>query len=253
MREIGSSSVALFAVFDSEHGDLLELAGSGTLVAFGESHYILTASHVWERVLKGAVKVGITLTDNISHRFLMDVAAIVICGAPRAAASEDWGPDLIFLRIPEEHLGTIKAYQSFYDPEVDGKKSLNVNHVEMWVLMGAPAAFGKFTRIHADIEINGLFANIGPGCYNRGDFDYYDLEMNLSAPGVPASFGGVSGGGLWRVMAHCSCSGGNIDWLRILEGVAFYQSPIVGGRRIVRCHGPKSIIAASPRNAATNR
>ena len=47
MRSIGSSAVTLFGVFDEKGKDRLELAGSGTFVLCGGSHYILTAAHVW--------------------------------------------------------------------------------------------------------------------------------------------------------------------------------------------------------------
>jgi hypothetical protein len=56
-------TVALFALFHTPEGDLLSLAGTGTLVASGDGHYILTAAHVWHEVLKKADKVGITLRE----------------------------------------------------------------------------------------------------------------------------------------------------------------------------------------------
>jgi hypothetical protein len=103
MRSLGSSAVTLFAVFDEKGKDRLELAGSGTLVLCGESHYILTAAHVWEKVLKSAAKVGITMTDNIDHQYLTDVAAIIPTTLPlNDAGWNEWGPDLAMLRIPPE-------------------------------------------------------------------------------------------------------------------------------------------------------
>src|SRR5438477_2056323 len=77
VRNLGSSTVALFAVFNDKGKNRLELAGSGTLACIGNSHYILTAAHVWEEVLRSAVKLGITLTDNINHRTLIDVNTVV--------------------------------------------------------------------------------------------------------------------------------------------------------------------------------
>ena len=77
VRSLGSSTVTLFAVFDDHGKDRLELAGSGSLVRADDRYYVLTAAHVWEEVLKSAVKMGITLTDNINHKHLIDVAAII--------------------------------------------------------------------------------------------------------------------------------------------------------------------------------
>ena len=246
IRDIGSSTVALFAVFASKEGDRLELAGTGTLVVLGASYYILTAAHVWEEVLKSAAKLGITLTDNINHRYLMDVKTIVPHALARPQNWGEWGPDLVLLRIPSEYVGGIKAFQFFYDLTVNGSTALGVDHVETRVLMGTPKVRGKFTQTHADVEINGLFVNSDAPCETRGDFDYFDLEIDRSIPGLPENFGGVSGGGLWKVSVYCSCSTGRIDWVRTLEGVAFYDLVIESGRRIIRCHGPKSIVAIIP-------
>jgi hypothetical protein len=77
VRNLGRSTVALFAISRSHGGDLLKLAGTGTLAVVGDSYGILTAAHVWEDVLKSAVKLGITLTDNINHKRLMDISTLV--------------------------------------------------------------------------------------------------------------------------------------------------------------------------------
>jgi hypothetical protein len=42
-------STPLFAVSKTAQGDWLRLAGSGTLLARDDTHYILTAAHVWPR------------------------------------------------------------------------------------------------------------------------------------------------------------------------------------------------------------
>jgi hypothetical protein len=76
--------------------------------------------------------------------------------------------------------------------------------------------------------------------HNRGEFDYHDFDIDLSLPG-PRSFGGVSGGGLWRVWLYRTTPDGEIDWKISLHGVAFYELPIVNERRIIRCHGGRSV------------
>ncbi len=86
--------------------------------------------------------------------------------------------------------------------------------------------------------------------HTRGDFDYIDFDVDVSFPGIPRNFGGVSGGGLWKVLIYRSASPGEIDWLRVLEGVAFHQSDLANGHRIIRCHGEQSIRATIP-NART--
>ncbi len=76
---------------------------------------------------------------------------------------------------------------------------------------------------------------------DRDGLDYLDFEMDLRFRGLPRNFGGVSGGGLWRVLLYCSPETDEIDWKMSLHGVAYYQLPIVDKHRDIRCHGPVSI------------
>lgn len=246
VRQVGSCTVALFALYNSfpKEGEHLKLAGTGTLLAVDGSHYILTAAHVWREVLESADRVGITVTEDISHRFAVDVRTIVSYGPPKPITWGEWGPDITLLRIPSEHLGTLKAHKLFYNPTLDGAAAPTTDHIETSVLMGTPEALGTFTRKHADVQINGLFVDPHSRYQNRDGFDYFDLKMDMSFPGTPETFGGVSGGGLWRIRVYCACETGKINWTQTLEGVAFYQSAVENGCRTIRCHGPKSILSA---------
>jgi Family of unknown function (DUF6869) len=69
--------------------------------------------------------------------------------------------------------------------------------------------------------------------------------MDTTASDAPKSFGGVSGGGLWRILAYISPDTGKIDWLQRLKGVAFYEFPPKNGGRVLRCHGPSSLTAVT--------
>jgi hypothetical protein len=83
VRSIGSSTVALFAISNSEGSELLKLAGTGTLVTADNCHYILTAAHVWEESLKSAASLGITRSDNINHRYPIDTRNLVLAAGDR--------------------------------------------------------------------------------------------------------------------------------------------------------------------------
>ena len=242
---LGSFGVALFAVSGSKSGEVLQLAGSGTLFSAGGVSYILTAAHVWEKIIKPAAKMGITLTDRIDHQFLIDVKAIAAFGPANPVNWNEWGPDLVFLRIPPEHLGSINAYKVFYSPLIDAKSPPAVNHLETWVIMGAPEELGTFTQTHADIKINGLFLG-DPAYREHEDFDYIDFSVDTSGADSPKSFGGVSGGGLWKVFIYSSPAG-KIEWGRSLEGVAFWQTSLNNAYRTIRSHGPKSITSSTPK------
>jgi hypothetical protein len=245
LRSIGIFTVALFAISDSPAGERLDLCGTGTLVAIADSRYILTAAHVWERCLRRARQVGITLKEGVDHCFPIDTNALVPVGPPGPPVSDDWGPDSILLRMPVEYVGRIEVYRAFYNLERQ-RRIRDFQCVNTRVLMGTPEALGDFTQKHADISINGFFVAPDAPCYAHGEFDYVDLSVDLAAPGVPQDFGGVSGGGLWLVQVFESAQAGKLDWHVILEGLAFFQSDVVNGHRVIRCHGQKTIQATAP-------
>ena len=244
IRDLGSFTVALFALSKAPKGDHISPAGTGTLLTDCGSHYILTASHVWEDCLRKATKIGITVAEGIRHSFYIDAADIVPLGPPKPATWSELGPDMVLLRVPPEHIGSISARKVFYSPLVDGKAVPEADNFKAWVLMGTPEALTNFTENIPHVQIGGYFAAKDIKYKSKGVYDYFDLGVDISSPGMPKAFGGVSGGGLWRVEAYRSRSTGRIEWTRSLEGVAFFEFPIEAQRRVIRCHGPKSILSA---------
>jgi hypothetical protein len=240
VRSLGTRTSPLFAVFHSKGTDQLELAGTGTFVVLEGRYGILTAAHVWEKVLKGAVKLGIALTEEIDQRFLIDISTI----APTILKAAEWteeGPDLAFLRIPNERVGAIQAFKSYEHLNEPPKKSgQQLQVLECWFSMGTPKELGAFTQSHASVAVRGDM--VSPE-YVSGDLDYYDFEIDTSSPGDPKSFGGASGGGLWQVYVYPSPATGKVDWAARLKGVMFWQFDSAGGQLAIRCHGPNSIVS----------
>jgi hypothetical protein len=237
VRNLGDFTVALLAIHDNP--ERIALAGTGTLLVSGGAHFILTARHVWDKVLSNADHIAITLKPDITHRYSIRRQEFTTFGLPKPDAWNEWGPDLALLRIPAQYVGTIGAYRSYWN----GERNLNINAeaLEVLVLMGTPAALGTFTGTRADLQISGMF--LGPEkVQERNGFDYLDYEMDLKSSGFH-TFGGVSGGGVWRVFLFCAPQTGEIDWNMSLHGVAYCELPIVAEHRPVRCHGPQSIHA----------
>lgn len=91
------------------------LGGSGTLVAVDDIHGILTARHVIEHVEKHK-HVGLVLAGSTKqlHNILlnMDHCQRVVFG-PEGQPSDR--PDLAFLALPPDTVGTLKAKKSFYN------------------------------------------------------------------------------------------------------------------------------------------
>jgi hypothetical protein len=241
-RSLGSSTIALFVLLDDHGKERLEPAGTGTLVVIGNRYYILTAAHVWER-LESGLRFGISLIENRDHKMWIDpktIAPTLI--KPPDSRWNEWGPDVALLNIPEVIVGGIKAHRVFEDLTTPGKM-LNAPTVEFWAVMGTPKELGTFTPHHAEVQIAAFFGN--PKYQRRGEHDYYDLEVNIRSPGMPKSFQGVSGGGLWRILAYISEETKKVDWVPRLKGVAFFELEAAGDNVTIRCHGPKSLTAVT--------
>ena len=84
----------------------------------------------------------------------------------------------------------------------------------------------------------------------KGRLDYLDAHVFFGRSDQEfKSFGGMSGGGLWRVPLVLFLKKSTKERRIILNpkqkpalmGVCFYQKPVRGNRGFVRCHGWKSI------------
>jgi hypothetical protein len=251
VRDIGLFTVGLLRVSRTRESERLDLCGTGTLVSFAGDRYILTAAHVWEKLLKtdAPTSVGVTLRENIDHKSLIERATIVAIAPPKPAKWNEWGPDLVFLRVPPEHVGTIEVHRVFLNLMRNRTAGFNGVCIDLRVLMGTPYELAECTDWHANLQISGMISSTDIGRFSpiqapesvRRDFDYIDLDMLVALPGVPETFGGVSGGGLWRVFVYWSASTGEIAWAKDIEGVAFHESDLINGHRVIRCHGPQSI------------
>jgi len=245
MRDIGSSTVALVRAVRSGEPGGATLGGTGSLVAIEDSHYILTAAHVWQKfVAKGIEGVGLTLRENEEHQFVLERKMIAASPVPNVGIwGKEWGSDLTLLRIPPEYRGDIERSKVFRNLTM---KPLEppAEPLQLCVLMGAPEVDVDFSEGIPDMRINAFFCHVSAR-HTRENFDYLDLEMDLTFPGIPENFGGVTGGGLWRALVY-GLPNGKIDWqLSPPMGVAFYQSPPENNERIIRCHGPESIRIAA--------
>ena len=80
------------------------------------------------------------------------------------------------------------------------------------------------------------------GEHESDGFDLFDFEVTYG-PGSdsPVSYEGMSGGALWRVY----CIKDDDGQLSVVDkkvfGVAFHQSELSDQKRIITCHGPRSV------------
>jgi hypothetical protein len=236
-------STPLFALVKAPQGDLLKLAGSGTLLMKGNHHYILTAAHVWHEVLKHSDFVGVTLREIFDHTCLIETSSIVAHEPEHPAKWGEWGPDVIVLQIPSVRVGEIKAFKVFYEMDAGLKAMVTCDRNETFLLAGTPAVLGSYTKSHASVQLLAMWVG-SPQLYTRGGWDYFDVEAALHPSSEANTFGGVSGGGLWRVQIYSQPDTGQITSRMTLEGLAFYELDTKNGKGVIRCHGVQSILKA---------
>lgn len=217
--------------------------GSGTFVLVDGAPYILTAGHVWNEGLAGATHVGISVGSDGRAR---EVAKEALSPAfVSQGASAAFGPDLAFLGLSPHDYQTIKPIKSFWNLSLHRKAAMRQApppRAGMIVLVGCAAEKSRVEGRVIHLDRCAYFRGGIDRTRRRGHFDYLELRADLQRPKIPRTFGGVSGGGLWRAIP-ASDSKGRLSWDGNLafEGVAFYQTPVRGHYRRIRCHGRRSV------------
>jgi hypothetical protein len=239
--------VALYALLPEKPQPRLRFIGSGTLVEIEGSSYILTAAHVWHAT-REVEQIGLVLTDHQSS-FMMSRDSICVKELWKGEVSE-WGPDIALLKLSPLVIPTIAARKSCLNLARQ-KEALTscppATENGLWAITGMVGEFSEVqlhpeTRtIEGHVHGTAFFSSVQQ-VHQRDGYDYFDLGANLQLPGVPSSFGGVSGGGLWEIKLSMTSSK-EVSWdeKRYFRGVAFWQSEVSDGHRMIRCHGPKSI------------
>jgi hypothetical protein len=247
--------IGLLGVNVNTSGEEAELVGSGTLVQVANKYGILTARHVTQE-LKKFHKVGLNLGTFV-HRFAIDIAFLPIVDIG-SRVGDDIGPDLAVIILPEIHEGTIKAKKSFWNLSYYGKtisseplvKDLSTH---LWIVCGF---VGVWTRNEGPTDGFDKTKNCCCLCgftgaeeyWTQRGFDYLKLSVLYeNTADLPLTFGGVSGGGIWKAELSRS-NDGKISCSKdpLFLGVAFRQTPIQNSLRSIIDHGWRSIYEQVP-------
>jgi hypothetical protein len=235
----------------SEHGELPLLAGSGTFVTSNGRFGILTAAHVLE-ILPTEGRIGLVLPGVPETQ--VQYPTIEIEHTDRLAwgssSSGDRGPDLGVLRISAADARRFEAFASFYDLEKRRDRALTSPprpDAGGWFLCGTVGCWTEDLLPESGlINVKGFARLCGgvatPRWRDGGSYDYYELDVQNDRIGVPATFQGVSGGGLFQLLFREAA--GQLEIVEtILSGVAFFESGVREGMRVITCHGRRSIYA----------
>jgi hypothetical protein len=158
------------------------------------------------------------------------------------------GPDLGFLRLPAHTVAALEAVLSFYNLSKRRDDAL-ANRVP--APSSADSIVGTISELTDDIptarprvRAKSFTAIFGPGTSSAiTGADGYDLFEFEVTPGpdfkLPNSFGGTSGGAVWRFYIAEKNGAASVVDSRIV-GVPFFEKPR-DGKMIISCHCPKSI------------
>jgi hypothetical protein len=247
-RQLSHHAVGFCSVKQRDgHDDDAVSAGSGTLVRIGRVTGIITAAHVLRDLLQ-IPRVGLLrfpASANTVQRQMIEIEqpdTIILDGA----AGPD-GPDLAFLRLPIVNEANLAATNTFY--EVARRRDV--------ILTGHPgsalteAVLGVVEAMTKDVA--GTAPSVRSKLFTMMLLDGVTGAMRVSDgydvtvfqprfeddDQPPATYKGVSGGGLWRVYFCPDGSQRIID--SHLFGVAFYEQLGIDKRMQLVCHGPRSL------------
>ncbi len=223
-----------------------ELLGSGVLVVVEDTRAILTAHHVLQ-VLPRTGRLGLFLGQtNTPHT--IDTQGIAFLDIARGR-QDSVGPDLGALILSPSIGSAIAAKKSFYN--LTARRDMLLHSPPdlgdgVWFANGFLAERGAVTRepdgSHATKWFYNFSAIGGPEpSPDVGSHDYFEFPVSHeSRTEVPASWGGMSGGGLWQVPLRRQ-DGTTLPGSLLLSGILFYQQPTTPTQCGVRAHGRKSL------------
>ncbi|WFP76564.1 hypothetical protein [Mesorhizobium sp. WSM4906] len=222
-------------------------SGTGTLVRVGKVAGILTASHVLDQLAKSGQVGLMRITDRPDQpqkvKMEMDQTERLTFGRHPFGAL---GPDLSFLRLPEDLAGWLDAMNGFLNLEMRRTRMLASPDAEPYndALIGVIAErTRKLAGSEQDpvVETSSLITSgkVVATLLAHG-LDVLHFRDSLPPEKRPGSYQGTSGGGLWRMYL-----GADLHSVRdrCLVGVAFYEFKD-DGRMTVVCHGPEAIYGA---------
>lgn len=242
-------SIGLLQVVSGEGGERAQLMGSGTLVRVDDKQGILTAQHVVaSRRWKQSTHLGLCFLADI-HRPIIHTDYLKVLEVARPL-SDSKGPDLAVILLPPTDVTWLQEKRLFWNISVNRKHILPSpldKDIGVWFVCGFPDEFTKREEPQRGFDqVMGYFNLSGYSGVERewadANYDFVDLPVLYEQKsGLPISFGGISGGGVWQVPLLKTKEGEIQAKEPIFSGVAFYQTKIVDKKRTIRCHGRRSV------------
>jgi hypothetical protein len=228
--------------FFKENNRRLSSLGSGTFVSMGKVRGILTCAHVIDAIKdKKEVHLSIWSARQVTKSFILNVKdhCDYIKFGPSYTAN---GPDLGFLKLPIPFFNKIGHLVSVKSLEVgrkDAFASAEPNTESATILVGIIIHEWMLGQQPTSEAFIPYLANVGEIADRAEVPDNHDLFHFRPVPDEgfhpPTSYGGSSGGGLWRVYRNPDNS---VEPVYRLIGVAFFED---APRGLIICHGQASL------------
>jgi hypothetical protein len=245
------------------------LLGSGTLVSFGKLYGVLTAAHVLG-ALQTVKEIGFAeftirpsqpqgLRFPISEFFATSSKAIDAVAIGGLSNESECGPDLAFIRLHDHVAAGLKANSSFlnfveqaemsnsFPPADAGRCDIIIGAIQQWAADAPDASvgvldMGLITGLMNEGNVIEIATHDG---YDRLEFlplSNQEVFPPLASQQIfpPKSYGGTSGGGLWRMYAETMADGKERLVRSRLLGVPYFAKKTNDLLTII-CHGPQSI------------
>lgn len=206
-------TVKHFTIGVGRAGDTPAAKGSGVLIKHDEVHGILTCAHVDKYLRKLKQPVGLVRLNRglrqQSETLNMDKVFSY------AAGEEPWREgqeDISFIHLPPHLVGSIARDCTFIDAQQNFTKPEPNDHSSLIQVHSVFGLVEQFTG--ATTRENGRATTLLKGVLTSGVLrDFTALTATLECfednlTDLPNSFGGTSGGGLWRVYVRRHEDGG---------------------------------------------
>lgn len=216
--------------------------GAGTLVASNGKKYIITAKHCIDE-LDNENKVGVVMGNNAS-KFYLDYFKSRVFTFKDANCISNTDIALIMLHpIEVSSIHVDQAFINFNNTIKEISQHSNYGHNDGWAICGTP---GENGFDNTKDPIYGTVKNLENYCLFIDPPDYKDLGIGYDRwfckidysknEQLPLSFGGMSGGGLWKIIPN-----DNGQFSYYLVGINYLQSNLENDIRTITCHGFQTI------------
>lgn len=233
--------------------------GSGTFARINGRPGILTAHHVWEAIYRERDRYPEVhlLVARDDHRYTVPVHHLVV-HLRLARDSEAWGPDLQFIEVPALVASRIAVAKSFVEISARAEKWKKIAHQAAgFAFVAGFAAVETIASPSGNVNepnvlLRGGYVTGVDRLVKNGKFDYLETTVDYEfAKDLPETFGGVSGGGLWRFSLRQGDRCNDMTTATLssdfaLAGVAFYEERSSDSKMTLRYHGPDSIYEILP-------